>query len=96
MVWSQEEIDAFKARRAQGDGDGNLGKVDDFVCFDQDATRRSPGGASPTKSPTARKWKPTPTLENRRSDEWLGSPTPPKRSWKVKTPASPPAIDLSK
>ncbi len=78
MTWTQDEIDAFKARRAQGEG--NLGKVDDFVCSDQ--ARASPS-RSATSSP--RKWKPTPTDENRRTDEWLGSPSTAKRSWKVKS-----------
>jgi hypothetical protein len=79
MTWTQEEIDAFKARRAQGEG--NLGKVDDFVCADQ-------ARSSPTRSSTSspRKWKATPTDENRRSDDWLGaSPTGQRRSWKVKS-----------
>jgi len=78
MTWSQEEIDAFKARRAQGEG--NLGKVDDFVCNEQ--TR-----SSPTRSSTARKWNPTPTEENRRVDEFIGagSPMGKKRTWKVKS-----------
>mmetsp|Transcript_56154 Transcript_56154/g.162687 ORF Transcript_56154/g.162687 Transcript_56154/m.162687 type:complete len:89 (+) Transcript_56154:88-354(+) len=81
MVWTQEEIDAFKARRSQGEGD--LGKVNDFVSADQAAQ------VSPSRSPTARKWKPTPTDENRRSDEWLGSPTKGRRSWKVKEVVKP-------
>lgn len=79
MTWTAEEIEAFKARRAQGDG--NLGKVDDFVNSDQAAS--SPR-RSATNSP--RKWKATPTDENRRSGDWLGSsPTGAKRSWKVKS-----------
>jgi hypothetical protein len=79
MVWTQEEIDAFKARRAQGEG--NLGKVDDFVCADQ--ARSSP---TRTSFSGTRKWKATPTDENRRVDDWLGaSPTGQRRSWKVKS-----------
>jgi hypothetical protein len=54
MVWNKEEIEAFKQRRSQGDGD--VGKVDDFVNPQQDK-------ASPRRSSTdsPRKWKPTPT-----------------------------------
>ena len=73
MTWSQEEIDAFKARRAQGDG--NLGKVDDFVCSDQAKT-------------SPRKWgsRSSPSEETGRTDDWLGgSPAGKKRSWKVKS-----------
>lgn len=80
MVWSQEEIDAFKARMHQGEG--NVAKVDDFVnqAQEQQSPRRSL-----TNSP--RKWNPTPTDENRRSDDWIGtgSPTGKKRSWTVKS-----------
>ena len=80
MVWSEEEIAAFKARRSQGEG--SLGKVDDYVNGAQskfDSPRRSA-----TSSP--RKWKPTPTSENKRTDDWLGaSPTKVTRSWKVKS-----------
>eukprot|EP00934_Nitzschia_sp_Nitz4_P001581 Nitzschia sp. Nitz4//scaffold53_size117307//52616//52885//NITZ4_003768-RA/size117307-processed-gene-0.156-mRNA-1//-1//CDS//3329554199//1581//frame0 len=77
MVWSQDEINAFKARSVQTEG--NSGKVDDYVNVEQ-SPRRISSSASP------RKWKPTPTDENRRSDEWLGhgSPCGKKRSWKVK------------
>jgi hypothetical protein len=88
MVWSQEEIDAFKQRRSQTDGD--VGRVDEFVSADQGkpSPRRSSAGSP-------RKWKPTPTDENRRSDEWLGSPTKGRRSWKVKeTPKAPVTPDL--
>ena len=84
MTWTQEEIDAFKARRAQGEG--NLGKVDDFVCADQ-------ARSSPTRSSinSPRKWKATPTKDQEptygKVDDWLGaSPTgQPRRSWKVKS-----------
>ena len=79
MTWSQAEIDAFKARRAQGEG--NLGKVDDFVCSDQ--AKASPRRSS-TDSP--RKWGGSPNdASNRSVDDWLGSPTKAKRSWKVKS-----------
>jgi hypothetical protein len=90
MVWTQEEIEAYKGRRSQTDG--NLGKVDDFVNSGQGSATFSP------RSPTAtRKWKPTPTDENRRSDEWLGSPNKTRRSWKVKeTPSQAPVLDDSK
>ena len=80
MVWSQEEIDSFKARRSEYED--NVGKVDAFVCAEQGpgSPRRSSG--SPRKS-----WKPTPTSETRRSNEWIGhgSPMGKKRSWKVKS-----------
>lgn len=80
MVWSQEEIDAFKARSSQYEG--NTGKVEDFVNAAQ-------GPASPRTSLTGspRKWKPSPTAETRRSNEWVGhgSPCGKKRSWKVKS-----------
>lgn len=90
MVWSQEEIDAFKARRASQEG--NVGKVDEWVSPSQ-----VPTNGSPSRSPTGRKWKPTPTDENRRSDEWIGtgSPTGKTRSWKVKSsPPKPVVPDL--
>jgi hypothetical protein len=75
MVWSEQEVAAFKARRANVDGNG--GKVEDFVCSDKSKV-------SPRRSSTEKKWKPTPTAENARSDDWLGSPSTKKRSWKVK------------
>ena len=79
MTWTQEEIDAFKARRAQGEG--NLGKVDDFVCSDQ--ARSSP---TRTSASSPRKWKGSPTDEKSRVDDWVGaSPTGQRRSWKVKS-----------
>jgi hypothetical protein len=74
MVWSEQEVAAFKARRATYENDG---KVDDFVCSGQSKV-------SPRRSVTEKKWKPTPTTENARSDDWLGSPSTKKRSWKVK------------
>jgi hypothetical protein len=78
MVWSQEEIDAYKARRASNEGD--VGRVNEWACTDQ-------GVVSPRKSVNSpRKWTPTPTDDNRRSDDWLGSsPVGKKRSWKVKS-----------
>ena len=82
MVWTQEEIDAFKARRTQTEGD--LGKVDTFV----NAAQEIYASPTTTRSPLTRKWKPTPTDENRRSDDWLGSPPITKRSWKAKSPVS--------
>ena len=80
MVWSQEEIEAFKARRRQGEGD--VGKVNDWVCADQQPVSRKSFG-------TTRKWQPTPTEENRRCDDWLGGGGgKPRRSWKVKGSSS--------
>jgi hypothetical protein len=78
MVWSQEEIDAYKARRASNEGD--VGRVDDWASSGQDPV-------SPRKSQTgAKKWAPTPTDDNKRADDWLGSsPVGKKRSWKVKS-----------
>ena len=73
------EINAFKARRSQGEG--SIGKIDDFVNAAQSgvsSSRSSIGG-------TPRKWNPTPTDENRGTDDWLGSPGTAKRSWKVKS-----------
>ena len=88
MTWSQEEIEAFKARRAQGDG--NLGKVDDFVCTDQ--AKASPRRSS-TNSP--RKWgQSSPEEANSRVDDWLGSPTKARRSWKVKETTKPSVPEL--
>jgi hypothetical protein len=76
MVWSEEEIAVFKARRATTEG--NDGKVDDFVSQDQSKV-------SPRRSVNVKKWKATPTAENSRPDDWLGSPSTNKaRSWKVK------------
>jgi len=78
MTWSEEEIAAFKARRAQGEG--NQEKVDDFVNSDQaKASPRRSAAGSP------RKWTPTPTDDNKRSDDWLGSPGAARRSWKPKS-----------
>jgi hypothetical protein len=55
-------------------GNDNGGKVDDYL-----PSRKS-------SSQTQRKWKPTPTAENQRADDWLGgSPAAKKRSWKVKS-----------
>ena len=80
MVWSQEEIDAFKARRANFEGSD---KVNDFVNADQNGGHNNP---SPRRSVNQRKWKPTSSDTSQRSDDWLGaSPTPKKRSWKVKS-----------
>jgi hypothetical protein len=77
MVWTEQEIAAFKARKALYEGnDGD--KVDDFVNTDQ-------AKASPRRCSTEKKWKPTPTTDNARSDDWLGSPSTKKRSWKVKS-----------
>ena len=85
MTWSQEEIDAFKARRAQGEG--NQGKVDDFVCADQEKTH------SPSRSP--RKWGSKNSGERTSyHDDWLGSPTKGRRSWKVKETKKPTVPDL--
>jgi hypothetical protein len=79
MVWSQEEIDDLKARRVSYEG--HAGKVDGWATPGQDSKE------SPVRSPASRKWKPTPTDENRRSEEWIGtgSPMGKKRSWKVKS-----------
>eukprot|EP00339_Tiarina_fusa_P007428 CAMPEP_0117026590 /NCGR_PEP_ID=MMETSP0472-20121206/19530_1 /TAXON_ID=693140 ORGANISM="Tiarina fusus, Strain LIS" /NCGR_SAMPLE_ID=MMETSP0472 /ASSEMBLY_ACC=CAM_ASM_000603 /LENGTH=94 /DNA_ID=CAMNT_0004733631 /DNA_START=119 /DNA_END=403 /DNA_ORIENTATION=+ len=83
MVWSEQEIAAFKARRANAEG--NAGKVDEFLPGSgQDSF------ASPTRSPRRTsaegdrlRSKATPT---RVCDDWLGaSPTGKKRSWKVKS-----------
>ena len=88
MTWTQEEIDAFKSRRSQGEG--NLGKVDDFVCTDQ--AQSSPRRSS-TSSP--RKWgQASPGEANSRVDDWLGSPTKPRRSWKVKETKKPDVPEL--
>ena len=80
MPMNEEEFAAFQARRKNYELDKS--KPDDFVCSGQGAP------VSPRKSATTqRKWNPTPTDENRRSDDWLGgSPTgqKPRRSWKVK------------
>ena len=85
MTWTQEEIDAFKARRAQGEG--NQGKVDDFVNGDQATT------LSPTRSP--RKWgSSTKTERTSYHDDWLGSPQKGRRSWKVKETSKPTVPDL--
>ena len=83
MVWSQEEIDAFKARRAQGE-EGHLGKVDDYVSVGQGGG----GAVSPTaRASPVRKWKPTAAAEKSHVTDWIGgSPTAVKRSWKVKSP----------
>jgi hypothetical protein len=75
MVWSEQEIAAFKERKAMFEG--NDGKVDDFVSQDQSKV-------SPRRSSNVKKWKPTPTAENARSDDWLGTPSTKLRSWKVK------------
>jgi hypothetical protein len=79
-VYEKEATD-YKAKMAQYDG--NQGKVDDYLpSSGQGATY------SRRKAPAQRKWTPTPTDENKRSDEWLGGSSPngkpPKRSWKVK------------
>jgi hypothetical protein len=75
MFCSKQEIAAFKARKAMYDGSD--GRVDDFVCQNQSKVSLS-------RSSVEKKWKPTPTVENARSDDWLGSPATKKRSWKVK------------
>ncbi len=91
MVWSQEEIDAFKARRAQGEG--NLGKVDEFVSggwadHASGGKKNMPsltrGRATPVRKHTS-----TPTEKSHVVDDWLGSPITAKRSWKVKSTKSP-------
>lgn len=73
------DIEAYK-KNLYGN-DNNSGKVDEFLP--------SSGMASPRKSSsqTQRKLKPTPTAENQRSDDWLGSSPmgKKKRSWKVKS-----------
>jgi hypothetical protein len=83
MVWSEQEITAFKARtRAAMYYEGNdSSKVDDFVCQDQGVqiSRR------PRRISKEKKWTPTPTAENARSDDWLGIPSTKKQSWKVKS-----------
>jgi len=83
MVWNQEEIDAFKARRAQGEG--NLGKVDDFVNVDSSSANVY--HQSPTQRSPVRKWTSTTTSPAAKiHGDWLGStPSPTKKSWKVKS-----------
>mmetsp|Transcript_144303 Transcript_144303/g.204059 ORF Transcript_144303/g.204059 Transcript_144303/m.204059 type:complete len:96 (-) Transcript_144303:210-497(-) len=82
MVWSQEEIAAFKARLVNAEGDA--GKVDDFLPGSgQESFVSSPRGRSSTSSDRFRS-KATPTSVN---DDWIGggSPTGKKRSWKAKS-----------
>lgn len=81
MVWTEEEIKAFKARMHQGEG--SVAKVDDFVNQGQTA----PSSSTNTVTSSPRKWKATPTSENQRADDWMGagSPTGKKRSWTVKS-----------
>jgi hypothetical protein len=76
MVWSEQMMAGFKARRANYEE--NYVKVDDFVCQDQ-------AKVSPHRFSIEKKWKPTPSAENARPDDWLGSPSTKKRSWKVKS-----------
>jgi hypothetical protein len=81
MVWSQEEIDAFKARRAQGEG--NLDKVDEFVSGDYGGGHNKKNN-TPTTSPTRRdthipKKTTTSPMEKSHVDDWIGSPIAAKR-----------------
>jgi hypothetical protein len=93
MVWTQEDIDAYKATRANREG--NAGKVDDFVNSAHSLSssshhRRSLVSpmASGTRSSMYRRSSVTaPGEEPLRSPEWIGmgSPTGKRRSWKVKS-----------
>jgi len=85
MVWTQEEIDAFKSEVANREG--NAGKVNDFVNAAQ-----GPSGGGRRISSTSRQMtslkSPNPSSEDNshlRSPEWLGrgTPTGQRRSWKV-------------
>ena len=84
MVWSQEEIDSFKALRPQREG--NAGKVDDFVNTAQ-SHLNSPVGSPVAKSTSGRRFMGGTGDSSLRSPEWLGagSPTGKKRSWKIKS-----------
>jgi hypothetical protein len=84
MVWSQEEIDSFKALRPQREG--NAGKVDDFVNSAQ-SHLNSPMASPAAKGTPGRRFLGGTGDSSLRSPEWLGagSPTGKKRSWKIKS-----------
>ena len=84
MVWSQEEIDSFKALRPQREG--NAGKVDDFVNSAQ-SHLNSPMASPAAKGTAGRRFLGGTGDSSLRSPEWLGagSPTGKKRSWKIKS-----------
>jgi hypothetical protein len=63
------------AYRVQAGNDGGI-RVDDFV----DSFNNTGRVKSQRKS-----WTPTPTVENARPDDWLGSPGSSRRSWKAKS-----------
>jgi hypothetical protein len=72
---SKKEIEAYHEARNQLEPE--RGRPGDFLPS-------SGMCISPRKSPVKPKWRATPTEENKRPDEWLGSPNTKKRSWKVK------------
>jgi hypothetical protein len=71
-------VKAYFEMRTVREGDTN--RIDEYL------PSANPNGASPRKKKEpARKWKPTPTTENQRPDEWMGGGVTKQRSWKVKS-----------
>ena len=74
---SQKDIQAY--HQARKEWEPEIGRPNEFLP--------SSGMVSPSRTKVEKKkWKPTPTEENKRPDDWLGgsSPNRKKRSWKVK------------
>mmetsp|Transcript_14266 Transcript_14266/g.40609 ORF Transcript_14266/g.40609 Transcript_14266/m.40609 type:complete len:94 (+) Transcript_14266:166-447(+) len=80
-MWNDKDVQGY--RDTMKNYEAEKGQPDDFLP--------SSGQSTPSaqkKKTVQRKWKPTPTADNRRPDEWMGaSPTgsKPRRSWKVKS-----------
>jgi hypothetical protein len=85
-----EKPDASKFIQMRKETEGDSNRVDEYLpgC--------DPSGSSfgRQKKGPKKKWTPTPTEENARPDEWLGSPGRTRRSWAPKSPSSfkPPVV----
>jgi hypothetical protein len=66
--------------------DAGASHIDEYLPSAHDQSSQRKRG-----EPVVRKWKPTPTTDNSRPDDWIGSPSPsvPRRSWtaKAKSPS---------
>ena len=70
--------------------DGSTSRIDEYLPGSEPV-----GYGGRTK--TTKKWTPTPTAENSRPNDWVGSPgrNNQRRSWKVKSPAAKPVLNDS-
>ena len=73
---TKKDVEAFQEKRKQWEP--NYNRTEDFL---PSSGMVSPTGRTSLSKP---KWKPSPTPDNQRPDEWLGSPSTKKRSWKAK------------